>query len=86
MHLPCRLPSVIVLRRASAGSVATWAVVLALTRGRLVAAADAPAYGARGGAAPDEGIPLDAWRAIKDLAVALAIVAVHLALRWPGAA
>ena len=67
-----------------AGLVATWALVLALTRGRL---ADAAAGSSHGGtpttATADETIPLDSWQTIKGLTVVLAIVACFLFTDWP---
>jgi Na+/H+ antiporter NhaD/arsenite permease-like protein len=66
------------------GLVATWVLMLALTRGRLVSATDAPARsGTRDDATPDGGIPLDPWQTIKGLTVALTIVACFLFAPWP---
>lgn len=66
------------------GLVATWVLMLALTRGQLVSAADiALQEGTRIDAMPVEGISLDPWQTIKGLAVALAIVACFLFAPWP---
>jgi Na+/H+ antiporter NhaD/arsenite permease-like protein len=66
------------------GLVATWVLILALTRGQLVSAADiALQDGTRSDAMPVEGIWLDPWQTIKGLAVALAIVACFLFAPWP---
>jgi Na+/H+ antiporter NhaD/arsenite permease-like protein len=66
------------------GLVATWVLILGLTRGQLVSAADiALQDGTRSDAMPVEGISLDPWQTIKGLAVALAIVACFLFAPWP---
>jgi Na+/H+ antiporter NhaD/arsenite permease-like protein len=68
------------------GLAATWALVLALTRGQLVDTADiAPRGGTRDDAGPEEGIPLDPWQTVKGLTVALTIVACFLFTAWPRA-
>ena len=64
--------------------LATWVLMLALTRGRFVdAAAVAPRVGTRDSEAPDEGVPLDTWQTIKGLTVALTIVACFVFGPWP---
>ncbi|HUW38460.1 MAG TPA: anion transporter [Rhodocyclaceae bacterium] len=66
------------------GLLATWALVLALTRGRLVAAAGISSHGGNPEEARlDEGIPPDLWQTIKGLTVALVIVACFLFTDWP---
>jgi Na+/H+ antiporter NhaD/arsenite permease-like protein len=65
------------------GLAATWVLVLALTRRRLVNTAAAAPEGNRVDAMPEEGIPLDAWQTIKGLTVALTVVACFLFTSWP---
>jgi Na+/H+ antiporter NhaD/arsenite permease-like protein len=65
------------------GLAATWALVLALTRGRLVDTVAAAPEGNRVDAIPEEGTPLDAWQTIKGLTVALTVVACFLFTSWP---
>ena len=61
------------------GLLATWALLLALTGRRLVAATAIPTHAA----GPEEDIPLDTWQTIKGLAVVLMIVACFLFTDWP---
>jgi Na+/H+ antiporter NhaD/arsenite permease-like protein len=66
------------------GLVATWVLMLALTRGQLAAAAGGASQDAvRRDAASEEGSALDAWQTTKGLAVAFAIVACFLFTSWP---
>jgi Na+/H+ antiporter NhaD/arsenite permease-like protein len=65
------------------GLAATWALVLALTRGRLVDTIAAAPEDNRVDAIPEEGTPLDAWQTIKGLTVALTVVACFLFTSWP---
>jgi Na+/H+ antiporter NhaD/arsenite permease-like protein len=66
------------------GLVATWALLLALTKSQWVdSSAAAMRGGAHGEAASEEGIPLDSWQTIKGLTVAVAIVACFLFTSWP---
>jgi Na+/H+ antiporter NhaD/arsenite permease-like protein len=67
----------------SLGLAATWVLVLALTRGRLIDTVAVSPEGNRIDAMPEEGIPLDAWQTIKGLAVTLTIVACFLFTSWP---
>ncbi|OIR03548.1 inner membrane protein YbiR [mine drainage metagenome] len=60
------------------GLLATWALLLALTRGRLVAAAGSSAHDGK-----PEQAPLDPWQTIKGLTVAVVIVACFLFTDWP---
>jgi Na+/H+ antiporter NhaD/arsenite permease-like protein len=66
------------------GLMATWALVLFLTRGQLVSPNDGcPPDGSRELAAAEEGIPLDRWQTWKGLSVALVVVACFLLTTWP---
>jgi Na+/H+ antiporter NhaD/arsenite permease-like protein len=66
------------------GLVATWVLILALTRGQLASAAAVASHdGPPSVAAPEEAISLDPWQTIKGLTVALAIVACFLFAPWP---
>ncbi len=66
------------------GLVATWALILALTRGQLASTAAVASHdGPPSVAVPEEAISLDPWQTIKGLAVALAIVACFLFAPWP---
>jgi Na+/H+ antiporter NhaD/arsenite permease-like protein len=66
------------------GLAATWGLMLALTRGQLVNAADIASHDStREDAIPEEGIPLDSWQTIKGLTVTLTIVACFLFTAWP---
>lgn len=66
------------------GLLATWAIVLALTRGQLAAAAGIASHDRTADdARPETGIPLNAWQTIKGMSVVLAIVACFLFTDWP---
>jgi Na+/H+ antiporter NhaD/arsenite permease-like protein len=66
------------------GLVATWGLVLALTRGQLVNPIDRTAPdGRRDLATPEEGIPLNRWQTLKGLSVACVVVACFLFSAWP---
>jgi Na+/H+ antiporter NhaD/arsenite permease-like protein len=63
----------------AAGLIATWALIVAQTRGRLASldepvAADEPRQ---------EGAPLDRWQTAKGLTAALVIVVCFLFAPWP---
>ena len=62
---------------------ATWFVVLALTRGRLIDMVAGSFEGNRVAAAPGEDIPLDRWQTLKGLTVASTVVACFLFTSWP---
>jgi Na+/H+ antiporter NhaD/arsenite permease-like protein len=66
------------------GLAATWALVVALTRGRLVDTAEiASPDGMPDNATAEEGIALDSWQTLKGLTVALVVVACFLFTDWP---
>jgi Na+/H+ antiporter NhaD/arsenite permease-like protein len=66
------------------GLVATWVLILALTRGQLASAAAVASHeGPPSAAVPEEAISLDPWQTIKGLTVALGIVACFLFAPWP---
>jgi len=67
----------------SLGLAATWVVVLALTRGRLMDTVAVSPEGNRVAAIAEEGISLDAWQTIKGLAVAVTVVVCFLYTSWP---
>ncbi|MFO1315861.1 MAG: anion transporter [Burkholderiales bacterium] len=64
------------------GLVATWVLVLALSRGRLIDPVGVSPEGNRVAMA-EEAISLDAWQTIKGLVVALTVVACFLFTSWP---
>lgn len=65
------------------GLMATWALVIALTRGHLVHAADIAGHAPSKDATTNEYIPLNSWQTIKGMAVTLVIVACFLFSDWP---
>ena len=67
----------------SVGLAATWVLVLALTRGRLIDTGAVSLEANRVDAKPEEGILLDAWQTIKGLAVALTVVGCFLFTSLP---
>jgi Na+/H+ antiporter NhaD/arsenite permease-like protein len=66
------------------GLAATWALALALTRGRLIDTAELASHDrVRDSQTPAEDVPLNAWQTIKGLCVALVIVTCFLFTDWP---
>jgi Na+/H+ antiporter NhaD/arsenite permease-like protein len=66
------------------GLAATWALLLALTRGQLVDMAEiASPDGTSDNATAEEGAALDSWQTLKGLIVVLVVVACFLFTDWP---